>query len=130
MKSTSLQLSSKTLSMLIFILIYFTSALILYLRIDLPNDIIRHLIWSLIGMTGLLVINVKFPAPLWSFFTFIAFTHYTFSSLSNIYFSLFRNNITAFESMGSLANTDSFIVFLVLAFSYFTEQCLSPKNIT
>ena len=100
----------------IFIAIYLIAASVLFLKMQISKDLLMHFIFAFWGMLGLLVLNVKYPSGFVSFLTMIAFLFYGFSSFSGILFSLARNDFSAFQNMGVLANTEGFMFVVVLGY--------------
>ena len=105
-----------------FIATYLIAASALFFKTGIPNDLMMHLIFSLTGMTGLLIINIKYPSAFTNFLTLIASAFYVFTSFGNIFISLIRNDLSAFENMGTLANTEGFLVVVVLGFLLFIRK--------
>ena len=105
-----------------FIATYVIAAAALFFKTGIPNDLMMHLIFSLTGMTGLLIINIKYPSAFTNFLTLIAASFYLFTSFGNIFISLIRNDLSAFENMGTLANTEGFLVVVVLGFLLFIRK--------
>ena len=103
----------------IFFAIYIIAASVLFLKMQISKDLLMHFIFAIGGMLGLLVLNVKYPSGFVSFLTMIAFLFYVFSSFSGILFSLIRNDFSAFQNMGVLANTEGFLFLAVLGYLIF-----------
>ncbi len=105
-----------------FILIYFLFVLIIFYKLDIPNYLLKHFVYSILGMGCLTVINIKFPSVFFNYLTFVAATYYIFTSFGSICFSLIRNDLSAFKNMGALENTEAFIFFTVVGYIFLVKK--------
>jgi len=106
----------------IFILIYFLFVLIISYKLDIPSYLLKHFVYSLLGMVCLTVVNLKFPSSIFNYFTMVAATYYIFTSFGSICFSLLRNDLSAFQNLGILENTEAFLFFTVLGYIFLVKK--------
>lgn len=106
----------------VFIAIYIIAVSVLFLIMEISNDLLRHFIFSIVGMIGLLILNLKYSGSFLNFLTMVAAMFYIFTSFGSICFSLVRNDLSAFQNLGILENTDGFLFFVVLGYLIFINK--------
>ncbi len=99
-------------------LLYILSSVLFVFKFDAGKDLVWHLVLSSLGMIGIFYLNLKYISGVLKLFTLVTFIHYYLGSLTGIVFCLARGDALTMGNinMGSLANTESFVLFFVLIY--------------
>lgn len=99
-------------------LLYILSSVLFVFKFDAGKDLVWHLVLSSLGMIGIFYLNLKYISGVLKLFTLVTFIHYYLGSLTGIVFCLAREDALTMDNinLGSLANTESFVLFFVLIY--------------
>ncbi len=102
--------------LLTFALLYILSSFLFVFKFDAGKDLVWHLVLSSLGIIVIFYLNLKYVSGFLKLFTLVTFIYYYLGSLTGIVFCLARGDALTMDNinMGSLANTESFVLFFVL----------------